>query len=454
MPFTPRIFNRVSICIFTRILKNSHAKRSYFKDYDNRRGARLLLTLIALVSTITPPTVAIPTAIPKKPPTAPKAGQPATPVAAPAAPVAAPTVTVESPQTILVNGRRGSTEARNLTVSASSAIKNAKLQAIDITSTDGGKTFPQSDITFDAKAKLPATNWGSSLQEAGLIFNLNAPPGEYLGRMLLTFEGGRTVMPLLIKIADPPFWPFICLFLGTVLGISLSIYRQNGRLRDETILRMDQLKQRLDHERNLGDSFGTAITRELMFALHQIDQRQWTLAAQTVQKAEDLWDKWIRYRPHWIQLFQQAERLQKTIQSVKDQALNATLLQELEDALTAAPSAPDPGTLRTALQEIRKQIPANNAAFSAAPEEESLPLPGNEPVLRARTTLIIFKTVSYVVALGMLIWIGWNELYLAKPTFGANTNDYFALFAAGFGIEASRASVLSGIKSWGLPGLS
>ncbi|HEV2911895.1 MAG TPA: hypothetical protein VGX92_01145 [Pyrinomonadaceae bacterium] len=73
----------------------------------------------------------------------------------------------------------------------------------------------------------------------------------------------------------------------------------------------------------------------------------------------------------------------------------------------------------------------------------------------AERRLRIFTKVSYVVALILLAGMGFGELYIARATFGANAwADYFAMFAWGFGAEATRASVAQTVKSWGLPGLS
>ena len=46
---------------------------------------------------------------------------------------------------------------------------------------------------------------------------------------------------------------------------------------------------------------------------------------------------------------------------------------------------------------------------------------------------------------------GFNELYAAKLTFGANPwADYTTLFAWGFGAEATRAAVTDLVKNWGI----
>ena len=64
-----------------------------------------------------------------------------------------------------------------------------------------------------------------------------------------------------------------------------------------------------------------------------------------------------------------------------------------------------------------------------------------------------FKWATYALALLFLAGAGFGELYITKPTFGANRwTDYFTLLAWGFGAEATRAAVTGLMKSWGIAG--
>jgi len=65
----------------------------------------------------------------------------------------------------------------------------------------------------------------------------------------------------------------------------------------------------------------------------------------------------------------------------------------------------------------------------------------------ARWRLRLFTAITYVVALGFLSWIGFNELYASSATFGADgAVDYFALLAWGFGVEATRSTAAEWVK--------
>ncbi|HKX33028.1 MAG TPA: hypothetical protein VJ302_35430 [Blastocatellia bacterium] len=61
---------------------------------------------------------------------------------------------------------------------------------------------------------------------------------------------------------------------------------------------------------------------------------------------------------------------------------------------------------------------------------------------------------TYLLAVVLLAGAGFAELYVTQPTFGATRwSDYFTLLAWGFGVEATRASVIGLMKNWGLPGI-
>jgi hypothetical protein len=86
-----------------------------------------------------------------------------------------------------------------------------------------------------------------------------------------------------------------------------------------------------------------------------------------------------------------------------------------------------------------------------APVPSARPLP--DPVQAAGKRLRWFNWLSYAIAVGLLAGAGFGQLYVAKPTFGANSwSDYFALFAWGFGAEVTRDAVTKVVRDWKLPG--
>ena len=65
----------------------------------------------------------------------------------------------------------------------------------------------------------------------------------------------------------------------------------------------------------------------------------------------------------------------------------------------------------------------------------------------AKGRLRLFYLSSYLISFTVLAGSGFNELYLSKPTFGANGwGDYLALLAWGFGAEATRNMATQVVK--------
>ena len=102
------------------------------------------------------------------------------------------------------------------------------------------------------------------------------------------------------------------------------------------------------------------------------------------------------------------------------------------------------------------------AAMSAAgadlrAEADRVVPPLDQPIDRedaeeAAKRLRWFGWASYGVGLTLLALAGYNELYASKITFGANPwADYAALFAWGFGSEASLSAITGLVKNWEVP---
>ena len=114
---------------------------------------------------------------------------------------------------------------------------------------------------------------------------------------------------------------------------------------------------------------------------------------------------------------------------------------------------------RAAAEELSKLVPHASEVVSLAGDAGALlsgPPPSPRPPAggeRASARLHLFSAVGYIAVLLLLGGVGFGELYVGRPTFGA-WGDYFALLAWGFGAEATRASVAQAAKGLWLPGIS
>jgi hypothetical protein len=95
--------------------------------------------------------------------------------------------------------------------------------------------------------------------------------------------------------------------------------------------------------------------------------------------------------------------------------------------------------------------PATPLLVAPAPTVRAL-IPDGQ-ISNAGKRLRWFTQASYAIALLFLAGAGFNELYVDRPTFGANPwRDYFSLLAWGFGAEATRDAVTRVMQGWGVPG--
>jgi hypothetical protein len=98
--------------------------------------------------------------------------------------------------------------------------------------------------------------------------------------------------------------------------------------------------------------------------------------------------------------------------------------------------------------------PVTEVPVSPATEVPSFPADEN-PILKGIAKLIpnpnqrlqLFSFAGYLTTIAFLAGTGFNQLYLERPTFGADgLRDYFALLAWGFGAEATRSAVTNALR--------
>lgn len=127
-----------------------------------------------------------------------------------------------------------------------------------------------------------------------------------------------------------------------------------------------------------------------------------------------------------------------------------SLYQQLEESLSEAVKA------------LRERIPEESGmkakGIPGVSEIRALlePLPGilrsdliTDPS-KAVTRLQWFTYGSYAIAILLLVWAGFEKLYVARPDFGVSpSSDYFSLLVWGFGAEATRAAIIGLIQGQG-----
>ena len=141
--------------------------------------------------------------------------------------------------------------------------------------------------------------------------------------------------------------------------------------------------------------------------------------------------------PEVVKAFEQwramAEKELTTLLAELEQQSAATAIQD--ETAILEPENLDAGNLQIFQPQRLPPIPAVKR-FS-----EQTKAPTSKPQLQW------FRWVSRGVAISLLAWVGMNELYGRKATFGAAPmGDYFVLLAWGFGAEATRETVVKAVQ--------
>lgn len=107
-------------------------------------------------------------------------------------------------------------------------------------------------------------------------------------------------------------------------------------------------------------------------------------------------------------------------------------------------------------KSVNAEPPSNEPEAAIAPPPEIPAFPADEnPVVKGISALIpnptrrlqLFSFAGYLTTIAFLAGTGFNQLYLERPTFGADgLRDYFALLAWGFGAEATRSAVTNALR--------
>jgi hypothetical protein len=145
------------------------------------------------------------------------------------------------------------------------------------------------------------------------------------------------------------------------------------------------------------------------------------------------------------------------------QALGKNMLQAIESAQqmelgAEAYTIPKDGALghrgmeatgRGTLDQLKALLLAPIRALQAPPEAGPFTL---EDASRARRKQRLYTLVTYAVGGLALAAVGYNTLYMANPTFGAQPiSDYIALLAWGLGAETTFANVAGMLSQWDIP---
>lgn len=204
-----------------------------------------------------------------------------------------------SPEAITIAGTRAEQVSTTLTFSDTEDIPVLKTAVSDLRRADGGALIPASSIRIDPPdVEVPAD--APAQTTIALDLDAASASGEFAGSLYLYRPDGRQVVPLTVRIKAAPWWPWLVMIFGVVLGTWLSFYRTEGQARDEVVVQVGRLRSQMRSDPELDPDYRAGIDAELVDVESALEDKNWEVAKTEVQEARQVWLRWRKGREDWI----------------------------------------------------------------------------------------------------------------------------------------------------------
>ncbi|MCF3588298.1 hypothetical protein L2E68_02165 [Planktothrix agardhii 1029] len=266
--------------------------------------------------------------------------------------------TIQPTQITIAGNRIEKQPSRQIFVQTNSPIQDLRVLALDLNSRDGITIFPASGIISNK------SNWQTIRPNQIIVpieFNLSQAPssGEYLGNLRLTYTGGELTLPITLQIKDWWLPPLLVLFLGTGLGILVSVYRAQGRPRDEVLVRIGQLQTQMQEDIEFVKitAFKQYIEGCLIEVKMDLQTEKWEQAIAILEQTENIWKRWVKGRSDWLQQFDYCQQIRQQLEDKNPNDLEVkAILRNLEATINDAPELETPEQFRERLEKIYQQM--------------------------------------------------------------------------------------------------
>ena len=238
-----------------------------------------------------------------------------------------------SPETVTISGNRTDQVFTTITFSDGAGIPNLKTAVSDLRRADGGALIPANKIMIDPPEIVIPADGPAQITLAIDLADASAN-GEFSGALYLYREGGRQVLPLIVRVKAAPPWPWIVMIAGVLLGTGLSFYRAEGRSRDEIIIQVGRLRTQLRGDAELDEDFQVGIESELVDVESAIEDKNWEVAKAATLEAKSLWIRWRKGREDWIAQLQDEKKLiAKHFESYAEPIKSTVYMQGVKDRI-------------------------------------------------------------------------------------------------------------------------
>ncbi|GEM_PF-600246 len=262
-----------------------------------------------------------------------------------------------SPRQLTVAAMRDQRETRMLLIHADESVTNLNIMPLDLNNANGDTILPAAAIGVD----MPAVNIpAGGLLTVPVTFNLaGAPSGQFSGELLITYGEQSLSVPLNVAVKDPPWLALVALVVGVGLGIGVSMYRAQGRPRDEVLVRLGQIRTQMKADgdlQNAGEPFYNRIDSHLVDVEVALEAQQWEKAQQSVLEAENVWVRWRRGRPDWLVQLAYHDTLNTRLEKLGDVYYVNEIKEAACSAYRSMPILDEPGLFRATLEPLARQV--------------------------------------------------------------------------------------------------
>jgi hypothetical protein len=265
---------------------------------------------------------------------------------------------IATPKTVTINAVKGESITRTISLRVAQDTKDVKVIALDAFSADNTVVLPAKSIQITAP---PTQINADRLTTFPVTLNLQSvPSGEFTGEILLTSPGSEKSIPLIVRIKDDWVYPLATLLLGVSLGMAVSAYGSKGKISDEVIVNLQNLRTQIEPDKIAARSFWERTDILLNIAQQALDAKQITTAQTNLDNAKTIWNKWLQQRSNWLLQFDYYDSLCQRLQAKDLQQTSTLYLQaidrDLKQTLLGAPDLLTTNDLQKNLTLVSEQL--------------------------------------------------------------------------------------------------
>jgi hypothetical protein len=269
---------------------------------------------------------------------------------------------IVSPESISLAGEQASLISTTLTLSDNKGIPKLTTAVSDLRRADGAALIPASSIKVEpSPISLPI----DAPQSLKITIDTSKAPasGEFTGSLYLFHQNGRQVIPIVARLKAAPFWPWLVMGFGVLLGTGLSLYRAEGRSRDEIVVQIGRLRNQMRGDTELDQNFRASIDSELVDVESAVEDKDWETAKAKLFAAKSLWNNWRKGREDWLaQLAYGRKLVADHYETLPEQVKQTIYMQQVKADLEAiyrglrTGQIKEPQMLSQAFSKIREAI--------------------------------------------------------------------------------------------------